>query len=83
MIETAEVAMWDARCNDLQNSLERLREERDELKQQNEQAIKDLNITIQASIELNQELEACRERIRSLGGQLDRLRLHLQQGIEL
>lgn len=29
--EANEVAMWDVRCNDLQNSLDRLREERDEL----------------------------------------------------
>ena len=32
---------------------------------------------------LHTELEASRERIKSLGGQLDRLRIHLQQGIEL
>jgi len=30
--QASELAMWEARCNDLQNSLERVREERDDLK---------------------------------------------------
>lgn len=67
--QVAELAMWDARCNDLQNSLDRVREERDN--------------ALDAAKSLHQELEACRDRIKSLGGQLDRLRIHLQQGIEL
>jgi predicted nucleic acid-binding Zn-ribbon protein len=72
----AEMAMWDARCNDLQNSLDRVREERDELKQQNEQLVKDLNITIQASIDLNRELSTYKQMV-------ERMRIAMAQGVEL
>lgn len=34
--------MWDVRCNDLQNSLDRLREERDELKIELQIVVKEL-----------------------------------------
>ena len=74
--EANELAMWDARCNDLQNSLDRVREERDELKQQNEQALKDLNITIQASIDLNRELSTYKQMV-------ERMRIAMAQGTEL
>jgi hypothetical protein len=70
------MAMWDARCNDLQNSLDRVREERDELKQQNEQLVKDLNITIQASIDLNRELSTYKQMV-------ERMRIAMAQGVEL
>ena len=40
--EETELAMWDARCNDLQNSLERVREERDDLKELAEQLTKQI-----------------------------------------
>jgi chromosome segregation ATPase len=42
--EETELAMWDARCNDLQNSLERVREERDDLKELAEQLTKQINV---------------------------------------
>ena len=74
--EANELAMWDARCNDLQNSLDRLREERDELKEQNEQLVKDLNITIQASIDLNRELSTYKQMV-------ERMRIAMAQGAEL
>ena len=74
--EANELAMWDARCNDLQNSLDRVREDRDELKQQNEQALKDLNITIQASIDLNRELSTYKQMV-------ERMRIAMAQGTEL
>lgn len=74
--EANELAMWDARCNDLQNSLDRLREERDELKEQNEQLVKDLNITIQASIDLNRELSTYKQMV-------ERMRIAIAQGAEL
>ena len=74
--EANELAMWDARCNDLQNSLDRLREERDELKEQNEQLVKDLNITIQASIDLNRELSTYKQMV-------ERMRIAMAQGTEL
>ena len=74
--EADELAMWDARCNDLQNSLDRVREDRDELKQQNEQLVKDLNITIQASIDLNRELSTYKQMV-------ERMRIAMAQGTEL
>ena len=74
--EATELAMWDARCNDLQNSLDRVREDRDELKQQNEQLTKDLNLTIQASIELNKELSTYKQMV-------ERMRIAMAQGAEL
>lgn len=40
--QTSELAMWDVRCNDLQNSLDRLREERDELKIELQIIVKEL-----------------------------------------
>lgn len=71
-----ELAMWDARCNDLQNSLDRLREERDELKQQNEKLIWELNISIQASIDINRELSTYKQMV-------ERMRIAMAQGAEL
>ena len=74
--EANELAMWDARCNDLQNSLDRVREDRDELKEQNEQLTKDLNLTIQASIDLNRELSTYKQMV-------ERMRIAMAQGAEL
>ena len=74
--EANELAMWDARCNDLQKSLDRVREDRDELKEQNEQLTKDLNITIQASIDLNRELSTYKQMV-------ERMRIAMAQGTEL
>tara|TARA_R110000868_G_C10797455_1_gene756809 strand:+ start:409 stop:645 length:237 start_codon:yes stop_codon:yes gene_type:complete len=74
--EANELAMWDARCNDLQNSLDRVREDRDELKEQNEQLTKDLNLTIQASIDLNRELSTYKQMV-------ERMRIAMAQGTEL
>ena len=74
--EANELAMWDARCNDLQNSLDRVREDRDELKEQTEQLTTDLNITIQASIDLNRELSTYKQMV-------ERMRIAMAQGTEL
>jgi len=40
--QASELAMWDVRCNDLQNSLDRVREERDELKIELQIIVKEL-----------------------------------------
>ncbi len=74
--EATELAMWDARCNDLQNSLDRVREERDELKEQNGQLVWDLNISIQASIDINRELSTYKQMV-------ERMRIAMAQGAEL
>jgi flagellar biosynthesis chaperone FliJ len=65
----AELAMWDARCNDLQNSLDRVREERDDLKF-------DLNICKEVLIEAEQELKIYKQMV-------ERMRIAMAQGIEL
>jgi chromosome segregation ATPase len=74
--QASELAMWDARCNDLQNSLDRLREERDELKQENEKLIWELNIAVQASIDINRELSTYKQMV-------ERMRIAMAQGTEL
>jgi len=74
--EANELAMWDARCNDLQNSLDRLREERDELKQENEKLIWNLDIAVQASIDINRELSTYKQMV-------ERMRIAMAQGTEL
>ena len=74
--QASELAMWDARCNDLQNSLDRVREERDELKQENEKLVWELNIAVQASIDINRELSTYKQMV-------DRMRIAMAQGAEL
>ena len=74
--QASELAMWDARCNDLQNSLDRLREERDELKQENEKLVSQLNIAVQASIDINRELSTYKQMV-------ERMRIAMAQGTEL
>jgi uncharacterized coiled-coil DUF342 family protein len=74
--QVSELAMWDARCNDLQNSLDRLREERDELKQENEKLVSQLNIAVQASIDINRELSTYKQMV-------ERMRIAMAQGTEL
>ena len=74
--QASELAMWDARCNDLQNSLDRVREERDELKQENEKLIWNLDIAVQASIDINRELSTYKQMV-------ERMRIAMAQGAEL
>jgi chromosome segregation ATPase len=74
--QASELAMWDARCNDLQNSLDRLREERDELKQENEKLVWELNLAVQASIDINRELSTYKQMV-------ERMRIAMAQGAEL
>jgi len=74
--QVSELAMWDARCNDLQNSLDRLREERDELKQENEKLMWNLDIAVQASIDINRELSTYKQMV-------ERMRIAMAQGAEL
>ena len=64
-----EIIELQTRVSELMVALERVTEQRDN--------------AVDSAESLHTELEACRERIKLLGGQLDRLRIHLQQGIEL
>ena len=64
-----EIVELQIRVSELMVAVERMTEQRDN--------------AVDAAESLHKELEACRDRIKSLGGQLDRLRIHLQHGIEL
>jgi predicted nucleic acid-binding Zn-ribbon protein len=65
----AELAMWDARCNDLQNSLDRVREERDDLKTE-------ARILEAALTESQRQLAIYMQMV-------ERMRVAMAQGIEL
>ena len=65
----AELAMWDARCNDLQNSLDRVREERDDLKTE-------ARILEAALTESKRQLAIYMQMV-------ERMRVAMAQGIEL
>ena len=64
-----EIVELQTRVSELMVALERVTEQRDN--------------AIDSAESLHKELEASRDRIKTLGGQLDRLRIHIQQGIEL
>ncbi len=64
-----EIIELQTRVAELSVALERVTEQRDN--------------ALDAAESLLKEVDACRDRIKILGGQLDRLRIHLQQGIEL
>jgi FtsZ-binding cell division protein ZapB len=66
---TQEIVELQTRVSELSVALERVTEQRDN--------------AVDAAESLHKELEACRERIKTLGGQLDRLRVHIAQGVEL
>lgn len=67
--DATQIEMWQARCDELQVACERLREERDSAR------------TTAALLEA--EFAKHTETIRELTAHIDRLRLHIQQGVEL
>ena len=71
MTETdkVEVQYWQARSDDMQVSLERVREERDEL--------------LAKVVALSSSNEKLTAELKAAQVTVDRLRLHLQQGVEL
>ncbi len=64
-----EQAMWDARCNDLQNSLDRVREERDDLRIANKFLVAE-NETNKNKIVIYQQM-------------IERMQVAMAQGLEL
>lgn len=64
-----EIVELQTRVSELMVALERVTEQRDN--------------AVDSAESLHKELEASRDRIKTLGGQLDRLRIHIQQGVEL
>jgi len=67
--QAAEMAMWDVRCNDLQNSLDRVREDRDDLKIETE-------LLETALTQVQQELSIYKQMV-------ERMRVAMSQGQEL
>ena len=67
--EMAELIEWQARCGDLSNALETVREERDSARS-----------SVDLLMHENARLE---ELTRQMQGWIDRLRLHIAQGVEL
>ncbi len=67
--DKAEIQYWQARTDDMQVSLERLREERDELAAR----VRGLYV----------ENETLRAELNAANARIGRLELHLQQGVEL
>jgi len=79
----AELMEWQARCRDMETSKEQLREERDLLRAQLDSAMKYLReavTTRELYWERIVELEAA---LSKATAQAERLRINLQQGIEL
>lgn len=68
-VEMAEITMWDARCTALENSLERIREERDELKE--------------ASTNLIESYETIKKELEIYKQMVERMRIAMSQGTEL
>ena len=64
-----ETAMWDVRCNDLQNSLDRLREERDDLRISNKFLLAE-NLTNKNKLVIFQQM-------------VERMQIAMAQGLEL
>lgn len=64
-----EAAMWDVRCNDLQNSLDRLREERDDLRISNKFLLAE-NLTNKNKLVIFQQM-------------VERMQIAMAQGLEL
>jgi len=67
--EATELEMWQARCDELQVATERLREERD-------------NARTTAAL-MEAEYAKLSVTVAELHAQIDRLRIHIQQGVEL
>ena len=67
--QATEMAMWDVRCNDLQNSLDRVREDRDDLKIETE-------LLETALTQVQQELSIYKQMV-------ERMRVAMSQGQEL
>jgi cell division septum initiation protein DivIVA len=72
----AEMQYWQARTDEMQVSIERLRESRDEARADTERARTSCDL-------LMAEITRLEQVISEQGSRIDRLTLHLQQGIEL
>ena len=72
----AEMQFWQARVDEMQVSIERLREARDESRAETERARTSVDL-------LMAEIMRQEKMISDQAARIDRLTLHLQQGVEL
>jgi len=72
----AELQHWQGRTDEMQISIERLRESRDEARAETERARTSCDL-------LMAEITRLEHVISEQGARIDRLTLHLQQGVEL
>lgn len=72
----AELQYWQARTDEMQVSIERLREQRDEARAETDRARTSCDL-------LMAEITRLEQLTSEQGARIDRLTLHLQQGIEL
>lgn len=72
----AELQYWQARTDEMQVSIERLRESRDEARAETDRARTSCDL-------LMAEITRLEQLTSEQGARIDRLTLHLQQGIEL
>lgn len=72
----AELQHWQARCDEMQVSIDRMRESRDEARAETDRARTSCDL-------LMAEITRLEQIISDQGSRIDRLTLHLQQGIEL
>lgn len=72
----AELQYWQARTDEMQVSIERLRESRDEARAETDRARTSCDL-------LMAEITRLEQIVSEQGARIDRLTLHLQQGIEL
>lgn len=72
----AEMQHWQARCDEMQVSIERLRESRDEARAETDRARTSCDLLMAETARLEQIIS-------EQGSRIDRLTIHIQQGIEL
>lgn len=79
----AEALEWQARCRDLETSLERVREELDNYKESTRVAMVHINRSEQQTNEMFTRVVELERELATALSTIDRLRLHIQQGTEL
>lgn len=79
----AETLEWQARCRDLETANEQLREEREILREERDGAMEHWRINKEKNEQLWERIHALEAALHEANAKNDRLRIHLQQGIEL
>jgi predicted nucleic acid-binding Zn-ribbon protein len=81
--QRAEMYEWQARCRDLETSLQQVRDDRDEARTQRDAALKNWNDAVQRATFLWHRVTELEHALNAAVSERDRLRTHVQQGVEL